>query len=221
MDRLWITGVQTDAVGRTRAARPRWRCWCWWPGRMWNRPRARTGATGGGASPGGVAPDRVISTVDPEARHTRKSPSQRKDGYRAHVVAEPDTGLITDETLTMAAGADNADAAVAASFLTTTTGEQAATEDATEDAPEDATTGEPRSSGEWQPVLETMQLTRCGRCLRQGMVRFSLAGVLMFCHRAVQAGPSPDGWCGCWCLGDGGWLGLGCCGSCRCHGGCF
>jgi hypothetical protein len=168
-----------------------------------------------------VAPDRVISTVDPEARHTRKSPSQRKDGYRAHVVAEPDTGLITDETLTMAAGADNADAAVAASFLTTTTGEQAATEDATEDAPEDATTGEPRSSGEWQPVLETMQLTRCGRCLRQGMVRFSLAGVLMFCHRAVQAGPSPDGWCGCWCLGDGGWLGLGCCGSCRCHGGCF
>jgi hypothetical protein len=64
-----------------------------------------------------VAPDRVISTVDPQARHTRKSPSNRKDGYRAHMVAEPETGLITDETLTMAAGADNSDAALAQKFV--------------------------------------------------------------------------------------------------------
>ncbi|RZI53309.1 MAG: transposase [Pseudonocardia sp.] len=47
-----------------------------------------------------VAPDRVISTVDTEARHTRKSPEARRDGYRAHVVAEPETGIITDEALT-------------------------------------------------------------------------------------------------------------------------
>jgi hypothetical protein len=67
-----------------------------------------------------VAPDRVISTVDEQARHTRKSPSSRRDGYRAHLVAEPETGLITDEALTMAAGADNADAAVAQRFLTDT-----------------------------------------------------------------------------------------------------
>jgi IS5 family transposase len=65
-----------------------------------------------------VAPDRVISTVDPQARHTRKSQSNRKDGYRAHMVAEPETGLITDEALTMAAGADNSDAALAQQFLT-------------------------------------------------------------------------------------------------------
>jgi hypothetical protein len=26
----------------------------------------------------------VISTVDPDARHTRKSPENRRDGYRAH-----------------------------------------------------------------------------------------------------------------------------------------
>ena len=64
-----------------------------------------------------VAPDRVISTVDEQARHTRKSPSSRRDGYRAHLVAEPETGLITDEALTMAAGPDNADAAIAAQFL--------------------------------------------------------------------------------------------------------
>ena len=67
-----------------------------------------------------VAPERVISTVDPDARHTRKSPSRRRDGYRAHVVADPDTGLITDEALTKAAGPDNADAAVAAEFLAAT-----------------------------------------------------------------------------------------------------
>jgi hypothetical protein len=67
-----------------------------------------------------VAPERVISTVDPETRHTRKSQHNRKDGYRAHLVGEPETGLITDEQLTQAAGPDNADAAVAAQFLART-----------------------------------------------------------------------------------------------------
>jgi Transposase DDE domain/Transposase domain (DUF772) len=64
-----------------------------------------------------VAEDRVISTVDPDARHTRKSPESRRDGYRAHVAAEPQTGIITDEELTKAAGADNSDPAVAERFL--------------------------------------------------------------------------------------------------------
>ena len=64
-----------------------------------------------------VAPDRVISTVDPEARHTRKSPEARRDGFRAHVVAEPQTGIITDEALTKAAGTENSDPAVAGKFV--------------------------------------------------------------------------------------------------------
>ncbi len=64
-----------------------------------------------------VAPDRVVSTVDPQARHTRKSPQDRRDGYRAHVAADPDTGIITDEALTKAAGTDNSDAALAQQFL--------------------------------------------------------------------------------------------------------
>jgi hypothetical protein len=64
-----------------------------------------------------VAGDRVISTVDPDARHTRKSPEARRDGYRAHVAAEPETGLITDEELTRAAGEHNADAAVAGQMI--------------------------------------------------------------------------------------------------------
>jgi IS5 family transposase len=64
-----------------------------------------------------VAEDRVVSTVDPDARHTRKSSEARRDGYRAHVAADPETGIITDEQLTKAAGPENSDAAVAADFL--------------------------------------------------------------------------------------------------------
>jgi hypothetical protein len=44
--------------------------------------------------------DRVVSTVDPVARHTRKSREARRDGYRALVAADPDSGIITDEVLT-------------------------------------------------------------------------------------------------------------------------
>ena len=64
-----------------------------------------------------VAEDRVISTVDPDARHTRKSGEARRDGYRAHLAADPETGIITDEKLTRASGQDNSDPAVAAEFV--------------------------------------------------------------------------------------------------------
>ena len=57
-----------------------------------------------------VAPDRVISTVDRQARHTRKCKSKRRDGFRGHVAAEPESGLITDCELTMAAGPGSTDA---------------------------------------------------------------------------------------------------------------
>ncbi len=53
-----------------------------------------------------VAPDRVISTVDPEARHMHKSKSHYRDGYKAHVAVEPDTGIITAAALTPANAAD-------------------------------------------------------------------------------------------------------------------
>jgi hypothetical protein len=64
-----------------------------------------------------VAEDRTISTVDPDARHTRKSPEARRDGYRAHLASDPQTGIITDEKLTRAAGQENSDPAVAEEFL--------------------------------------------------------------------------------------------------------
>ncbi len=64
-----------------------------------------------------VAEDRVISVNDPDARHTRKSPENRRDGYRAHLAACPETGIITGEELTRAAGEENSDAAVAVGLL--------------------------------------------------------------------------------------------------------
>ncbi len=70
-----------------------------------------------------VAEDRVISTVDPDARHTRKSPEARRDGYRAHLAADPETGIITDEKLTRASGTENSDPAVAEEFLAAEAGQ--------------------------------------------------------------------------------------------------
>ncbi|MFP5322087.1 MAG: IS1182 family transposase [Acidimicrobiia bacterium] len=53
-----------------------------------------------------VAPDRVISTVDPESRHMHKSRSNYRDGFKAHVAVEPETGIITGCELTAASAGD-------------------------------------------------------------------------------------------------------------------
>lgn len=65
-----------------------------------------------------VAPDRMISTVDPDARHAHKTQSRQQDGYKAHIVIEPDTGLITAAELTKASGPENSDGTVGARLLT-------------------------------------------------------------------------------------------------------
>lgn len=64
-----------------------------------------------------VAKDRVISVVDPEARHAHKSVQRRQDGFKAHLAVEPDTGLVTDCALTKAAGQDTHDAVVGVQLL--------------------------------------------------------------------------------------------------------
>jgi len=64
-----------------------------------------------------VAPDRVISVVDPDARHAHKTVHRRQDGFKAHIAIEPDTGLITDCQLTKAAGPASGDAAVGPTLL--------------------------------------------------------------------------------------------------------
>jgi hypothetical protein len=64
-----------------------------------------------------TAADRVISVVDPDARHAHKTVSRRQDGFTAHVVVEPDTGLITATRLTAAARPENSDATVGVALL--------------------------------------------------------------------------------------------------------
>jgi hypothetical protein len=69
-----------------------------------------------------VAPDRVISVVDPEARHAHKTVSRRQDGFKAHLAIEPETGLATACQLSKASGADSSDATVGVDLLTAETG---------------------------------------------------------------------------------------------------
>ena len=57
-----------------------------------------------------VAPDRVISTVDPQARHGHKSAARGFDGYKGHVGIDPDSEIITATTVTPG-NAGDADAA--------------------------------------------------------------------------------------------------------------
>lgn len=64
-----------------------------------------------------TAQDRVISTVDPETRHAHKTRERRQDGYKAHVVVEPDTGLTTAVKATKPSGPENSDANVGAALL--------------------------------------------------------------------------------------------------------
>jgi hypothetical protein len=64
-----------------------------------------------------VAPERVISTVDTQARHVHKTVHHRQDGFKGHVVVEPDTGLFTGADLTEAAGQDNHEAVVGLDLL--------------------------------------------------------------------------------------------------------
>jgi transposase len=64
-----------------------------------------------------VAPDRMISTVDPESRHTRTSRESRREGFKAHLLVEPDTGLTTAAALTKTNGPDNSDATVGGQLL--------------------------------------------------------------------------------------------------------
>jgi IS5 family transposase len=64
-----------------------------------------------------TVPDRVVSTVDPDARHIHKNRTRRQDGFKGHVSFEPETGLFTAVALTGGTGAGNHEAAVAAALL--------------------------------------------------------------------------------------------------------
>lgn len=61
-----------------------------------------------------VAKDRVISTVDPDARHGRKTAAQGFDGYKGHVAVDPDSEIITATAVTPG---NVGDASVAAELI--------------------------------------------------------------------------------------------------------
>jgi hypothetical protein len=53
-----------------------------------------------------VAEDRVISTVDTEARHGHKSANRQFDGFKCHLSVDPDSGLIDEMAGTAGNAAD-------------------------------------------------------------------------------------------------------------------
>ena len=59
-----------------------------------------------------VARNRIISTVDPDARHGHKTSARGFDGYKGHVAVDPDSELILATTVT-AGNAGDASAAAA------------------------------------------------------------------------------------------------------------
>jgi Transposase DDE domain len=62
----------------------------------------------------GTAPDRIISTVDPQARHGHKTAAHGFDGYKAHVAVDPDSEVIC---ATEVSPATSGDAVVAPTLL--------------------------------------------------------------------------------------------------------
>jgi hypothetical protein len=61
-----------------------------------------------------VAADRVLSTVDPQARHGHKTSARGFDGYKGHIAADPDSEVITAVAATPG---NSGDAEVAESLL--------------------------------------------------------------------------------------------------------
>jgi len=65
----------------------------------------------------GTAPQRVLSTVDPESRHVHKTRTHKQDGYKAHLAIEPETGIYTAVALRPGAGPEHHEATVALDLL--------------------------------------------------------------------------------------------------------
>ncbi|MCM2518322.1 IS1182 family transposase [Streptomyces griseoincarnatus] len=90
----------------------------------------------------GTAPDRMVSTVDPEARHVHKTRTHQQNGYKAHLAIEPETGLYTAVILTPGSGAEHHEARVGLDLL------------AGEDTPLDVLGDTAYSTGDARQALE-------------------------------------------------------------------
>jgi hypothetical protein len=74
----------------------------------------------------GVAPDRVLSLVDPQARHGHKTSARGYDGYKGHIAADPDSEVITAAEVGPANGGDAAMAEALLADLPAPSGQDAA-----------------------------------------------------------------------------------------------
>ena len=119
-----------------------------------------------------VTADRVVSTVDPDARHGRKTTARRFDGYKGHIAVDPDSELVTATAVTPANTADAQPAPELINDLLNTThtadtAEDADTTDTAEVVEEFA--GRPTvygdsayGSGEFQGLLQQSRInSRC------------------------------------------------------------
>lgn len=86
-----------------------------------------------------VAADRVISTVDPDARHGHKTAARGFDGYKGHVAVDPDSEIITDTEVTPG---NAGDASVAADLI------DDLTDDVTDGAADDDIAGDDTVDGD-------------------------------------------------------------------------
>ena len=99
-----VSSLVGDACARwppsrvCRSTRPRARGG---PPRLGGRPRRRAWRRGGTwrIAPR-TAPDRMVSVIDPDSLHVHKTVHNYRDGFKAHMAIEPDTGLITACDLT-------------------------------------------------------------------------------------------------------------------------
>jgi len=97
-----------------------------------------------------VAKDRVISTVDAEARHGHKTSARGFDGYKGHVAVDPDSELITATAVT---AGNVGDGAVAAALLADELPKPAAAEPAADAAePADTDAAEPADTDAAEPA---------------------------------------------------------------------
>ena len=84
-----------------------------------------------------VAPDRIISTVDPEARHGHKTQAHAFDGFKGHLAVDPDHEIITATAVTAGNVADGevVEELLADCLETTSGATGAAVDAASEDGP--------------------------------------------------------------------------------------
>jgi hypothetical protein len=74
-----------------------------------------------------VAPDRIISTVDPQTRHGHKTAARGFDGYKGHIAIDPDSEIITATEVTAGNAGDGSVAETLLSEVLSPTTTEAAT----------------------------------------------------------------------------------------------